>query len=155
MIECWTPSKYCPDCATEKPVEEFAILGGKSRRRGELFAYCTPCANLRHKKFYHSGRKKIDKESKKDASLRFHYGITLEDYDGMLAAQGGVCAICGGDGTKYKKGFHVDHDHEMGQVRAILCSGCNVGLGCYGDDAELLRLAADYLDRHKTPVRPI
>lgn len=54
------------------------------------------------------------------------YGITLDDYDAMLLAQGGVCAICAGPGGKY--GLHVDHCHTTGKVRGLLCTKCNGAL---------------------------
>lgn len=74
------------------------------------------------------------------------YGLTAEAYEAMLAAQGGVCAICGGVDAKGRR-LSVDHDHESGVVRALLCGGCNVALGFMRDDPTLLRAAADYLER--------
>jgi hypothetical protein len=76
------------------------------------------------------------------------YGLTVGDYDVMLAAQGGGCAICGRaahNGNDTRK-LHVDHDHETGRVRGILCANCNRILGLAGDDTGILRKAADYLD---------
>lgn len=82
--------------------------------------------------------------------LMREYGITLDQYDAMLAAQDGLCAICGSppDPAGYKASsiLHVDHDHETGQVRALLCLNCNRGLGHYFDKPDLLRKAADYLE---------
>ena len=64
----------------------------------------------------------------------------------MYEKQQGRCAICGTDepGSKFKH-FHVDHDHVTGQVRALLCSDCNTGLGKFRDDPDLLRAAATYI----------
>jgi hypothetical protein len=75
------------------------------------------------------------------------YGITPEDYDERLASQGGRCAICrttepSGKANSY---FHVDHDHETGVVRGLLCGRCNGALGLFGDDVANLLRAADYL----------
>jgi hypothetical protein len=69
------------------------------------------------------------------------YGIGADEFDALVVAQGGVCLICGRDNPE-----HVDHDHETGKVRGILCFTCNVGLGNYGDDVTRLRNAADYLE---------
>lgn len=79
------------------------------------------------------------------------YGLTQADVDRMTAEQGGVCAICGmlPDGKGAMSILHVDHDHETGQVRAMLCPKCNKGLGSFRDNPALLQKAAWYLLRHK------
>jgi hypothetical protein len=61
----------------------------------------------------------------------------------MLARQRGVCKICK---LKYAKRLCIDHDHQSGEVRGLLCSSCNSGLGFYKDDSRLLREAAGYMD---------
>jgi len=78
------------------------------------------------------------------------YAMTPADFDAMLAAQGGGCAICGSPlpGGHYKS-LLVDHSHSTGKVRGLLCDSCNMGLGCFKDERSLLRLAADYLDSHQ------
>jgi len=64
----------------------------------------------------------------------------------MECAQGGVCAICGGINDN-DDALSVDHDHETGRIRGLLCSKCNKGLGSFNDDPELLRKAIAYLER--------
>jgi hypothetical protein len=81
----------------------------------------------------------------RDADLRRKYGITAADYDRMLAAQGGVCAICGRP-PKTRR-LNVDHDHNTGRIRGILCWRCNKGLQFFSDDAKHLRRAAAYVKR--------
>lgn len=81
-------------------------------------------------------------------ALERNYGITLADYDAMLAAQDGRCAICKTDVPKGKGRFSVDHDHVTGKVRALLCNTCNAGLGQFKDDPALVLEAAAYLQRH-------
>lgn len=72
------------------------------------------------------------------------YGITPEAYDAQLAAQGGVCIICGrGPGARR---LPIDHDHVTGEFRGITCHGCNTGMGMFNDDPALLRAAAVYLE---------
>ena len=76
------------------------------------------------------------------------YGLTPEDYDRMLAEQGGGCAIC--DTTEPGHGkavFCVDHDHATLRVRGLLCQDCNQGLGRFGDDSARLLAAERYLQR--------
>jgi hypothetical protein len=85
--------------------------------------------------------------------LRRTYGMTVADLDAMLLAQHGVCAIC-----QTAPAAHVDHDHESGTVRGLLCFRCNAALGQLGDDPRVVRRAARYLERggfravHASPV---
>lgn len=79
--------------------------------------------------------------------LKRKFGITPEAYDAMVAAQDGRCAICGTEDTRPFGRLGVDHDHRTGKVRALLCHGCNAGIGRLNDDPDLLRKAADYLER--------
>lgn len=74
------------------------------------------------------------------------YGLSPSEFEAMLEAQGGVCAICerpNSDG----RSLHVDHDHETEAVRGLLCAQCNAGLGIFGDSPELVRRALAYLDQ--------
>lgn len=85
--------------------------------------------------------------------LMHEYGITLADYDVMLIKQGGLCKICKrSDPCTPKKVlsgvFAVDHDHNTGKVRGLLCFPCNAGLGKFQDKVEILQYAIDYL--HET-----
>lgn len=74
------------------------------------------------------------------------YGVTVEQFDALLQRQGSCCAICGTDTPLGKGTFHIDHDHETGRVRGLLCHKCNLGLGKFNDDPEQLRAAARYLE---------
>ncbi|MFC4121101.1 endonuclease VII domain-containing protein [Nonomuraea zeae] len=78
--------------------------------------------------------------STRNYHLKRRYGITEDDFERMLARQGGLCAIC-----QSAPGTFVDHCHRSGQVRGVLCFNCNNGLGHFGDNLVLLELAALYL----------
>jgi hypothetical protein len=84
------------------------------------------------------------------------YGLTIDDYDRMLVAQGGVCAICGSppnpDGVRAASRLHADHDHVTGRNRDLICLSCNVGIGHFRDDPDLMQAAADYIKRHRARV---
>lgn len=87
-----------------------------------------------------------------------YYGIDTAEYQRMFAAQGGVCAICAKvERAKTPAGeikwLSVDHHHESGAVRELLCSHCNHTLGHANDDPIVLRAAADYLERHARRIR--
>jgi hypothetical protein len=71
------------------------------------------------------------------------YGLSKDELDALLA-QHHVCAICGSDDWG-RKGPQVDHDHDTGEVRGILCGNCNTGLGHFKDDLQLLKAAVRYL----------
>lgn len=111
---------------------------------GTVPELCKPC-----RKAAHAVRMRADRRRKQ---LEYQYGMTLDDYDAMFKAQNGVCAICGVPpiarrGAKNGR-LCVDHNHDTGQVRALLCSTCNSALGGFRDDPNLLRTAALYLEEH-------
>lgn len=87
------------------------------------------------------------------AQLKTKYGITVEEYQTLLDAQGGACAICkrtepiGRVATVGPMWLHVDHNHKTGRVRGLLCMECNTGLGKFQDDVTLLQAAIRYLQR--------
>jgi hypothetical protein len=81
------------------------------------------------------------------------YGITLEQYEALLAAQADRCVICGDRPDPAGKGamarLHVDHHHGTGRNRALLCARCNVGIGYFLEDPTRLRAAAEYIEKHR------
>ena len=77
------------------------------------------------------------------------YGLAPGDYERMLEAQGGVCAICKREPRSGGRKLHVDHCHRTKKVRGLLCWHCNVGLGEFGDSPERLESASLYL---KDPI---
>lgn len=85
--------------------------------------------------------------------LRARYDMTVEQHAAMVNAQGNICAICGEppkpDGVRAASRLHIDHDHETGEVRGLLCNHCNRGIGAFRDRPELLELAILYLRSYK------
>lgn len=74
------------------------------------------------------------------------YGLTPVQYDELLLAQGGACALCRSTDPQHWSGrFQVDHDHQTDAVRGLLCAPCNGGLGLLGDTPERLQAALDYI----------
>lgn len=84
--------------------------------------------------------------------LKTKYNLTVEEYEQMLVKQEGKCAICGRSEnvdlfkSRGKIKLHVDHCHKTGVVRGILCSSCNLGIGKFRDDPQLLLNASIYLN---------
>jgi predicted nucleic acid-binding Zn ribbon protein len=83
----------------------------------------------------------------------YKYKLTPEQVEAKVAAQGGVCMICkkppNPEGKHNTSILHVDHDHETGTIRDMLCGSCNKSLGGFQDSPELLRAAADYIECHQ------
>lgn len=84
------------------------------------------------------------KRKQRDTYYRRTFGMSADDVDAMLAAQGGACAICG-TRPEREASLHVDHEHGSGRVRGILCLNCNQGIGKFGDDPAVLERAVEYL----------
>jgi hypothetical protein len=80
---------------------------------------------------------------KRRRDLERHYGLSQAQYEAMLAAQAHTCAICV---RPFPKTPAVDHCHRTGRVRGLLCESCNLAIGKFRDDPELIRRAAAYLE---------
>ena len=76
------------------------------------------------------------------------YGISPEEYEELLDEQLNCCACCGSSDPKRKAGFVIDHDHETGIIRGLLCHSCNIGIGLLGDSLSGLQTAVNYLRKH-------
>lgn len=87
-------------------------------------------------------------ECLKDAALRSKYGISLEDYKAMYIKQNGKCALC----DIQKVNLDVDHDHQTGSVRQLLCSRCNMLIGYIETSTHLIDSAFAYIQKHKTQL---
>lgn len=81
-----------------------------------------------------------------------HFKLTIEDYNNLLKQQNGVCAICGQSEIKKIKNtpcrLSIDHDHQTGKVRGLLCSKCNTGVGLFDNNCVLLNKAIEYLNNN-------
>ena len=125
------PDRACTLCRETKPAAAFHRMGPKRRR-----SRCASChASTRDQASRWAAR---THEERQDAHLRETYGITLGQYHLLLTAQRGVCATCG-QPPSGKRPLAVDHCHQSGRVRALLCIGCNSKLGAY----ELFRTRAE------------
>ena len=148
----------CNSCSLWKPTDEFS---DDSKTVTKKSGSCRPCVNKRSKNKPSrspSRRReeylKLDKERLRVAGRvkRIEsYGITEDEYAALLEAQGGTCAICCNletrthhmTGRPYE--LTIDHDHETGRVRGLLCSKCNRAIGALGDSHESIMRVVDYL----------
>lgn len=101
---------------------------------------CRECHKKQCRERWHA-RPVIERKASRVKSM---YGLDPDKYISMHEAQQGKCAICNEE-PKTKRGLHVDHDHESGKVRGLLCHGCNVALGSFKEDVTLLNKAIKYL----------
>lgn len=161
-------AKPCTKCGAVKALSEFTTRGAS----GKLKAQCKQCMNQYQREWrardadrlrargraYYQTRKEAEREytrayraanpeavkaSSRRAKLR-GYGLDEEGYALILDRQEGVCAICREACATGRK-LAVDHDHASGQVRGLLCSKCNKGLGLFGDSIEGVNKALAYL----------
>ena len=101
--------------------------------------YKNDIARQKCKEYYHN-----NKENVKDTYLQTNYGITLEDYNFLLEDQNKKFKICNSE-CSTGKSLAVDHNHETGKVRGLLCKNCNIGLGMFFDSIDFLESAVLYL----------
>lgn len=139
--------RRCCKCKEFKPDSEYY----KEKKNPDGLKYkCKQCSAV-DKRTY---RKKNPDVSKKEyerrklklgtfkwEAIKSKYGLSREGYEAMVSAQEGMCALCGERPVK-----HVDHCHETGRVRGLLCVQCNTGLGKFNDSPELLKKAVEYLE---------
>jgi len=123
----WVPEgfRWCPTCQQPVAHEEYVR---NTRTPSGFGSECKAChrATSSASYFYRA------------------YGLTKREVQVLRAAQDDRCAICDGSAPQ-----HLDHDHETGHIRQLLCQRCNQGLGLLQDDPEVLRAAADYVERHR------
>lgn len=94
-------------------------------------------------------RSQHDPDRDRDRHFLKKYGITLEQYLAMDAAQKRRCAICGRKEWTGSKRLHIDHIHKTKQVRALLCRACNTSIGHFKENPVWLRAAADYIEKYR------
>lgn len=127
--------KTCNRCLSEKEDEEFFK---DSRNPKKTRSQCKKCCNEGGNSRRHRYSDKI-----RNRTLERKYGITLQDVDNLTKNQNNKCKICQEEITK--KNIAVDHCHETGKIRGVLCKLCNTGLGAFADDICLVQRAASYL----------
>jgi Autographiviridae endonuclease VII len=132
-------SKECIRCAETKPMSGFA----RSPKTGYYQSECIACMNKARDARAEAEPQKYERSSLRTQVKRF--GISLEHYEAMLKAQNGKCWICGEE-EPHRARLAIDHCHEEGYVRGLLCMHCNQGLGSFKDDVARLERAITYLN---------
>jgi hypothetical protein len=131
-----SPSQLtCATCGRSKPVTEFPR---NKRSSTGYHCYCKLCHNSRNRNFV-----KNRYGGSRHYHLRGRYGIGADEVDELIRRQGGVCAVC-----RKREAKQVDHDHETGAVRGIVCLLCNAAMGAFHDDPDLIRRAIAYVEEN-------
>lgn len=173
LVRAATPDTLtCSSCGEQKPNQAFAF----NVATRAIYDYCRRCAKNKRAAAYRNKPGVADgvrayltrRRERERASGQYLvrtrawrlanvYGMTVEQYDAMVEAQGGACAICmevpsakpSSDPRTLR--LYVDHHHGTGAVRGLLCARCNTGIGFLGDSAENAERAAEYLRRTSQP----
>ncbi len=159
--------KKCTKCGELKSLEDYH---NSVNTKDGRYAMCKPCVNAKnnewrkankgkvaeckrryamrnweairkHQREYMEAHKVEAAEYRRRWNLAKRYGITLEQYADMWDRQGGLCGVC----RLNRKKMVVDHDHDTGKVRGILCQRCNVSIGGLGDNVDGVMRAVRYL----------
>lgn len=150
-------NKQCNKCKIIKPVEDYSKLRSTCKKCIAEAARLYRKENKEeYKKHYTKWRRKNPEKMKaayKKKKLA-QYNLTESDYNRILLEQNNVCACCGQKETTFDSRLNVlrtlavDHDHLTGEVRGLLCTNCNNGLGRFKDNISLLQNAIDYLNKY-------
>jgi hypothetical protein len=147
---------WCRDCrrvAEQIRMQDEAVRDKNRAQHRERYLANAETERERNRARYHANKKEHQARHRRER-LRARFGITVEQFDAMFAAQNGRCAICSTDDFG-KVRPHVDHCHITGIVRGLLCAPCNQGLGNFRDNQDRLRKAIAYLDRFGLFLRPV
>lgn len=152
---------HCTGCGLHLAPEFFGKHAGRENGLQPWCNYCRSAHRMAHREVENVRNRKwraanpdrnreMNKRSNDRNNTRCkllrRYGLTIAQYDEMLASQDGVCAICHRVCNSGRR-LSVDHNHSTGAVRGLLCGLCNKGLGSFRDDPSLMREAARYVER--------
>ncbi len=147
--------RHCRECASDYHRKRQENLGKKVRPKAEVprrHKLCLKCGEVKPWSEWHRNATASDGlstrckacravEGGRAGHLKRQYGLTEAERDRLIAAQGGVCCICLSAPPE-----HVDHCHETGRVRGVLCFSCNAALGQFKDRPDAIRRAAAYVE---------
>ena len=125
--------KTCSKCKETKPYDCFQKRNTQNGYRG----VCRDCRSKANRTYYNP-------EKKRDWHLRTTYGISLNDFNNLVKSQGNKCA----NKKCNKPAEVVDHNHATGDIRGILCNGCNTAAGLAQDNPEVIKGLANYLQEN-------
>ncbi len=158
--------KKCSKCHNS---QELRFFGAAKHHKDGLKSHCKKCESEYHAKRYRENDEikkrnaawveanpawhknwqrediKNNPDKHRDRRLKRTFGITLEQYNAMFAAQGGRCAICSRHQTEVTQTLCVDHNHKTGKIRKLLCGPCNHALGLLKEDISAAKMLVKYI----------
>ncbi len=157
-------ARTCRVCGVEKTNDEFH-LNGRRRKDGTSAPRtdCKKCSTEIHDAYVAKKRDRINAQRKENyrsnknglrdriarEGVRRRYGLKVGEYDQLFKKQKGCCAICDTHQEKILRRLDVDHCHETGKIRGLLCLNCNRGMGLLKDDLTILKRVVRYLQKSK------
>lgn len=151
-------SKTCVKCGSLK---EFELFPRDKKVRDGYNSWCYECRREYKKTPQYLAKSRVAKKAHREANYadyRYYefkkelrkFNLDIEAYNKLVESQNNSCAICNVPQSELKRRLCIDHDHITGKVRQLLCNLCNVGLGHFKDSEQLLKLAHEYLIRHRS-----
>ena len=138
-------TRVCRKCNEERTIDFY----GKYRNRGKEFRrkLCNPCRSQERSKQYYASSELKERayQSSRKSLLKNRYGITEIKYEEMLKSQHGRCGICKKESSKK---LNIDHNHKTNVVRGLLCWDCNIALGKFKDNLNIIKNAVKYMEEH-------
>ena len=137
-------AKVCRVCNDAKPLEDFY------RKNSSKDGRESSCISCRRKQMSAADKKRYQSVARRDTHLMRTYLINQSIYDHLLLMQDGHCALCPAteSGRKDDRYLIVDHCHETGDVRGLVCHHCNIMLGGAKDNITTLQNGISYLAKH-------
>ena len=136
--------KRCSKCGNEKWDSHYNRDRGAADGRRYVCKTCDHAYGVRWR-VRNPDRHTQTSEYRRNSELKRRYGITVVQYDSILSLQKHSCAICLTPQQAEERAYPVDHDHVTGEVRGILCHGCNLGLGHFNDNPVVINNAKEYI----------
>ena len=146
--------KKCRVCGERKPFQGFYPKSGREQYADSAAGYSHACklCTIDTNTAYRNVNPKKAKAADDNSRLKRVYGIDLNQYNQMFASQGGKCLGCERHQSELKFKLAVDHCHETGKIRGLLCLNCNAALGNVRDDVEILKSLINYLKNSSEPA---
>jgi hypothetical protein len=133
--------KKCYSCRLEQLESNYYK---SSEKKDGLQNECKACNTSRKKSWHQTDS---GKASSANTKLKRRYGITLSEYESMVLEVGSKCEICGDTKSYLNHKLCIDHDHNTGNIRGVLCKACNLAVGNLKDSPELALKTFEYLNK--------